>query len=198
MARPGLARAVASRSFVEDVTRNHLRLIQEAAPLLDALTPQWGHGDWHPSNLTWTSTALGATVHGVLDLGLANRTFAVHDLAVAIERSTVDWLDLAETGHVTADLDAVDAVLGGYEEVRPLEALEVLALVALLPVVHFEYALSEVEYFAAVVGSKANTQLAYESYLLGHTRWYDTAEGIVLLEHLRQYRWSSGRASVPA
>ena len=32
-------------------------LIRRAAPLLAALRPQWGHGDWHPSNLTWTSAA---------------------------------------------------------------------------------------------------------------------------------------------
>jgi hypothetical protein len=38
----------------------------------------------------------------VFDLGLSNRTFAVHDLAVALERSTVDWLDLAGTGLVAA------------------------------------------------------------------------------------------------
>jgi Ser/Thr protein kinase RdoA (MazF antagonist) len=195
LARPALARAVASHSFEEDVTCNHLDAINVVAPLLNALDPQWGHGDWHPSNLTWTSAAPTATVSGVLDLGLANRTFAVHDLAVAIERSTVDWLDLAEVGHVVADLAAVDAVLRGYEDVRPLEALEVLALVALLPVVHFEYALSEVEYFAAVVDSEVNTQLAYDSYLVGHARWYTTADGSILLEHLRRYHWRGGRES---
>ena len=35
---------------------------------------------------------------GIFDFGLANRTFAVHDLALALERAVVSWLDLPETG----------------------------------------------------------------------------------------------------
>ena len=185
-ARPGLARAVAQRSLAEDFARYHLRAIEKAAPLLGALVPQWGHGDWHASNLTWSSTGSKAVVAGVLDLGLANHTFAVHDLAVALERSTVDWLDLAGTGHATADLEAVDALLDGYEEEKPLDEVELAALVAVLPVVHLEYALSEVEYFAEVVRSRANAELAYYGYFIGHTRWYGEAAGSVLIEHLQR------------
>jgi Ser/Thr protein kinase RdoA (MazF antagonist) len=131
-----------------------------------------------------------AVVAGVLDLGLANRTFAVYDLAVALERSTVDWLDLAGTGGVAADLKAVDAMLDGYEQVQPLDEVELVALVAVLPVVHLEYALSEVEYFAEVVRSPANAELAYDGYFIGHTRWFEEAAGSVLIDHLqRRARW---------
>jgi Ser/Thr protein kinase RdoA (MazF antagonist) len=185
-ARPGLARAVAQRSLVEDFSRYHLRAIENAAPLLRTLVPQWSHGDWHASNLTWSSTGPNVVVAGVLDLGLANHTFAVHDLAVALERSTVDWLDLAGTGHATADLEAVDALLDGYGEVQPLDEVELAALVAVLPVVHLEYALSEVEYFAEVVRSPANAELAYDGYFIGHTRWYGEAAGSVLIDHLQR------------
>ena len=185
-ARPGLAHAVADRPLVDDFARHHLGLIERAAPLLAVLQPQWGHGDWHPSNLTWSSTGAGAVVSGVFDLGLANRTFAVHDLAVALERSTIDWLDLAERGSVRADLDAVNALLDGYEELRPLGGPEASALGALLPVAHIEYALSEVEYFAAVVGSETNADLAYDDYLIGHTRWFEGPLGSALLDHLNR------------
>jgi Ser/Thr protein kinase RdoA (MazF antagonist) len=185
-ARPGLACAVSHRSLLEDFARYHLHAIEKAAPLLRALMPQWGHGDWHPSNLTWSSTGSKAVVAGVLDLGLANRTFAVHDLAVALERSTVDWLDLAGTGGVAADLKAVDALLDAYEEVQPLDEVELVALVAVLPVVHLEYALSEVEYFAEVVRSRANAELAYDGYFIGHARWFEGAAGSELIEHLQR------------
>lgn len=185
-ARPGLARAVARRSLLEDFTRYHLPAIEEAAPLLRALAPQWGHGDWHASNLTWSSTGPNAIVAGVLDLGLSNRTFAVHDLAVALERNAVDWLDLAGTGLVTADLSAVDALLDGYEGMHPLDECELAALVAVLPIVHLEYALSEIEYFAEVVRSPVNADLAYDAYLIGHSRWYEEAAGSELLEYLRR------------
>jgi Ser/Thr protein kinase RdoA (MazF antagonist) len=185
-ARPGLARAVAHRSIAEDFTHYHLRTIEKAAPLLRALSSQWGHGDWHPSNLTWSSTSPSIIVEGVFDLGLSNRTFAVHDLAVALERSTVDWLDLAGTGLVAADIGAVDSLLNGYEEVQPLVEPELSALVAVLPVVHLEYALSEVEYFAEVVRSQINADLAYDGYFIGHSRWFEETSGLVLLEHLRR------------
>jgi Ser/Thr protein kinase RdoA (MazF antagonist) len=185
-ARPGLARAVSRRSLLEDFVRYHLPVIEKAAPLLRALVAQWGHGDWHASNLTWSSTRPSAIVAGVFDLGLSNLTFVVHDLAVALERSTVDWLNLAGTRHVAADLEAVDALLDGYEEVQPLDDCELAALAVVLPVVHLEYALSEVEYFAEVVRSRANADLAYEGYFIGHTRWYEGAAGSALLEHLRR------------
>ena len=122
----------------------------------------------------------------MIDLGLANRTFAVHDLAVAIERSAVAWLDLPGTGQAAVDIPAVDALLDGYVSVRPLTRAELAALAALLPVVHLEYALSEVEYFAGVVRSPENSALAYDGYLIGHARWFGTPEGRALLSHLRQ------------
>jgi Ser/Thr protein kinase RdoA (MazF antagonist) len=184
--RPGLARAVSHRSLLEDFARYHLPTIEKAAPLLGALAPRWGHGDWHASNLAWSSSGRKAVVAGVLDLGLANRTFAVHDLAVALERSTVDWFDLAGTGGAVTDLEAVDALLEGYEEVDPLDERELAALVAVLPVVHLEYALSEVEYFAEVVRSPANADLAYDGYFIGHARWFEEAAGSVLLDHLQR------------
>ena len=100
--RPGLAHAVGDRSLVEDFARHLLGPIKRAAPLLGALEPQWGHGDWHPWNTAWSSTGSGAVVSGVFDLGLANRTFAVHDLAIALERSTIDWLNITRRGQVEA------------------------------------------------------------------------------------------------
>jgi len=183
--RPGLARYLAGRDWRRDLARDHLPVIRRAAPLLAGREPRWGHGDWHPSNLTWDSAGPDAQVVGVFDLGLANRTFAVHDLAVALERSTIGWLDLAETGQAGVDTSAVDALLDGYQAVRPLSPAETRALPELLPVVHLEYALSEVEYFADVVASPALADLAYDTYLIGHTRWFAGPDGAAFLDHLR-------------
>jgi Ser/Thr protein kinase RdoA (MazF antagonist) len=186
--RPGLARYLNDRRWRGDLARHHLPAIRRAAPLLKKLPRQWGHGDWHPSNLTWTSGAPDADVAGVFDLGLSNRTFAVHDLATAIERSAVDWLDLTGCGRPSADLDATDALIDGYRTVRPLDAVECAALPEVLPVVHLEYALSETEYFADVVRSPANADLAYDGYLTGHARWFAGPEGSALLAHLRSLK----------
>jgi len=185
-ARPGLARYLDARPWQKDLMRHHVPVIGRAAPLLAQLGRQWGHGDWHPSNLTWSSATGQAEVAGVFDFGLANRTFAVHDLANALERSTVRWLDLAESGRAAADLDAIDALLDGYESVRPLSPAEAAALAEVLPVVHLEYALSEIEYFADVVASPGNADLAYDGYLLGHVRWFEDTEGSAVTGRLRR------------
>ena len=184
--RPGLAAYLDKRPWQDDFTCYHLPAIARLAPLLPDLGRLWGHGDWHPSNLTWTSAAPDAGVAAVIDLGLANRTFAAHDLAVAIERSAVSWLDLAESRWAHPDIPAVAALLDGYQSVRPLSQAELGALPLLLPIVHIEYALSEVEYFAHVVQSPENAELAYHTYLVGHARWFGTPEGRALLSDLRQ------------
>jgi Ser/Thr protein kinase RdoA (MazF antagonist) len=183
---PGLASYLDEQPWQDDLARYLLPTIGRLAPLLPGLGRLWGHGDWHPSNLTWTSPGPDADVAAVIDLGLANRTFAAHDLAVAIERSAVSWLDLAESGRARPDIPAIAALLDGYRSVRPLSQAELAALPLLLPVVHLEYALSEVEYFTSVVRSRENADLAYHTYLVGHARWFGTAEGQALLSFLRQ------------
>ena len=184
--RPGLARYLAGRDWRRDLTRDHLPVIRRAAPLLAGQEPRWGHGDWHPSNLTWDSARPDAGVVAVFDFGLANRPIAVHDLAVALERGVVAWLDLAESGVAGVDLGAADALLSGYAGVRRLSPAEARALPEVLPVVHLEYALSEIEYFADVVSSPALADLAYDTYLIGHTRWFAGPDGAAFLDHLRR------------
>ena len=126
-ARPGLAAYLAGRRWPADFEAYLAPLIPGAAPLLAALRPH-GHGHWHPSNLTWTSAAPDARVAGIFDFGLANRTYPVHDLALALERAVVSWLDLPETGAATADLAVAAVVLDGYQTVRPLSDAEAAAL----------------------------------------------------------------------
>jgi Ser/Thr protein kinase RdoA (MazF antagonist) len=183
--RPDLANAPVARHLPEDFEHYHLDAINEVGPFLAVLEPQWGHGDWHPSNLAWSDSTPSANVAGIFDLGLANRTFALHDLALAIERSIIDWLDLANRGTIGIDFASLDAFLDGYIDVSPIRAYEEQALIALLPVVHVEYALSEVEYFAAVVGNANSAALAYDEYFIGHTRWFLEGDGESLLDYLR-------------
>ncbi len=182
--RRGLARSLERFDYQEDFSRWIVPAIKRASPLVQELHPQWTHGDWHPSNLTWSTNEGDAAVSEILDLGLSNRTTAIRDIAIAIERTCVDWLDVKALGRVRSDVRFVDALLDGYEEVSPFTRDENAALVALLPVSHVEFALSEVEYFAEVVHSDVNTALAYEGFLLGHVRWFEGPDGASLLEHL--------------
>lgn len=167
-ARPGLARWLGGRGWRAQLAP----LLRPFAPVVPGTL--WGHGDWHPSNLTWA----GGGVAGVLDLGLGNRTGAPFDVAVALERAGVGWLDLAEDRPPAVDRVGIEALLAGYASRRPLDPA---AVAAALPLAHVDLALSEVEYFASVTRSAAHAALAWDSYLCGHLAWWASPPGRTLL-----------------
>lgn len=174
---PALAAALAGHPWREDTERGLLPLHRRLAPYLPELAPLWTHNDWHASNLLWD----GPEVASVLDLGLSDRTTAVHDLATALERNTIGWLDPARPVH----LGQAAALLRGYTSVRPLSAAEAGALPALLPLVHAEFALSELGYFHRVTRSPENAALAY-AYYVDHAAWFGTAPGAAYLDQVRE------------
>ena len=173
---PLLATALGDR--LPEVAEVLAPLQARLAPLLPELAPGWTHGDGHASNLLWAGEAVSA----VLDLGLCDRTTPVLDLATAIERNAVCWL----ADEPSADLALVDALVDGWQAERALTAVERAALPELLPLVHVDFALSELAYYAGVVGSAGNATLALDGYLLGHARWASSAAGVALLDHLRR------------
>ncbi|MCY0389667.1 phosphotransferase [Robbsia sp. Bb-Pol-6] len=183
-AQPLLASALARRPWRHDLATvigpYHARL----APLLPSLAPLWTHGDWHASNLLWSPEGEPAKVRSVLDFGLADRTCAVYDLALAIERNTIEWL--VEPARRRVHAGQIDALLDGYASVAPLDAADYRALVALLPIVHTEFALSEVAYFDGILDLPAEAEAAYSSYLLGHAQWFGEPAGRALLTQLNR------------
>ncbi|WP_338331837.1 phosphotransferase [Acetobacter sp. LMG 32666] len=176
--QPHLLSALAPRDWVGDVAAVLAPFHQKLQPLLPHIIPAWGHGDWHGSNLFWNTD----DVSTVLDFGMADRTCAPFDLAVALERAVVDWLALPAPQVVA--WEQVDALLAGYQSVRPLSDLECAQVVAFLPLVHVEFALSEVGYFAGLVDDPPSAEVAYTDYLLGHGRWFAFGEGRTLLARL--------------
>ena len=98
----------------------------------------------------------GATA--IIDFGLADRTNAVHDIAHAIERNIVEWLALVEDpahpDDVPVHFDHLEALLDGYESVRPLTREEAAALAPMTALCHAEFALSEADYFLGVLHSE--------------------------------------------
>jgi Ser/Thr protein kinase RdoA (MazF antagonist) len=183
---PALAEYLQARPWKEALSELHLPLQRQLLPYLQRQPALWTHNDWHASNLLWSEDGPQARVVSVLDFGLSDRTFALFDLATAIERNLVPWLELDQGRAAVADLDALDALLQGYASVRPLSRDDLLALAALLPLVHADFALSEIGYFHGLLGSEENASLAYDNYLFGHTRWFLGSEGQRLLDHLRQ------------
>jgi Ser/Thr protein kinase RdoA (MazF antagonist) len=152
----------------------HARLL----PLIDELPSGWTHGDGHPSNLLWSEEG---AVASVLDLGLSDRTTPVLDLAVAIERACISWLDPAPA----ADLDLIDGLLEGWWAERPLSDVEVLALPELLALSHVDLALSELGYFHGITGSASDTDLAY-AFLVDHGHWWAGVDGAAVRAHVHR------------
>ncbi|MFZ0305900.1 MAG: phosphotransferase [Terracidiphilus sp.] len=184
----------------------HARL----APLLPKLAPLWTHNDLHASNLLWSDegrlrndggaqSGYGSRVTAIIDFGLADRTNAVHDLAHAIERNIVEWLVLVanpkEPDAVPVHLDHLEALLSGYERVRPLRAEERAALAPMTALCHAEFALSEADYFAGILKSEEKAAMAYNGWLVGHARWFHSRAGERLLDAIAQWADTRARAS---
>jgi len=194
-ARPALADSAAIHKdcalALELLAPFHAQLL----PLLPALRPLWTHNDLHASNLLWSDAGPDAKATAIIDFGLADRTNAVHDLAQAIERNIVGWLDLlqdpAHPENTPVHLDHLQALLSGYESVRPLTEEEAAALEPIAALCHAEFALTEADYFRGVLHSEEKTWLATDDYLVGHARWFRSAGGQKLLSALR--RWAATR-----
>ncbi|MBZ9647031.1 phosphotransferase [Sphingobium sp. 3R8] len=172
-ARPALARYLAAKPWRQTLARLFAALGEGLAERLAGQAPLWTHGDWHPSNLLWSAEG---KVDTIFDFGLATRTCALHDLAIAIERTAFRWLDMGQDDAL-GDVDAALAILAGYGTIVPLDRADVDALVHLLPLVHLEFALSEIDYFAGIVGDPDQAAVAWQDYLVGHADWFLSAPG---------------------
>ncbi|KRG44282.1 aminoglycoside phosphotransferase [Stenotrophomonas pictorum JCM 9942] len=182
--RPALADYLARKPWQHDLQQTVLPWHRALGERLHREPRLWAHNDWHVSNLLWRDTGNTPRVASVLDFGLASPTSALFDLATAIERNAVAWLEL-ERGEQAVHTGIALALLDGYRRVRPLSAAHVQLLADLLPIVHFDFALSEVEYFHGATGSTANADIAWHTFLLGHAQWFTRNPGQALLAALR-------------
>jgi Ser/Thr protein kinase RdoA (MazF antagonist) len=144
----------------------------------------------HASNLLWSDAGDQAEVTAIIDFGLADRTNAVHDIAHAIERNIVEWLELGKNQNhpeaIPVHFDHLHALLDGYESVRPLSDAEAAALAPMTALCHAEFALSEADYFLGALHSRQKARMAYYGWLVKHARWFLGSHGFALLDVLRQ------------
>ena len=181
-ARPALAAWLARRPWRHRLASLFTVTGRGLASIVARQSPLWTHNDWHPSNLFW---AADGSVETWFDFGLADRSCAAYDLAIAIERTAVAWLDLGQgRDHAIADPLAAQALIAGYQAAGVSNQGIVEAAVRLLPLVHVEFALSEIDYFAGVVDDDGAALLAWETYLFGHAEWFRSAAGRDFLARL--------------
>jgi Ser/Thr protein kinase RdoA (MazF antagonist) len=191
-ARPALATHAAVRRCASEALDLLAPFHAELHPLLPSLPALWTHNDLHASNLFWSSDSPTAEATAIIDFGLADRTFAVFDIAQTIERGLIGWLSIvsprAPLDSAEVHFDQIMALLDGYESVRPLSRPEAAALAPTLALCHVEFALTESDYFLGILHAEDKAPYAYDSYLVGHARWFRTA-GQKLLDFLR--RWAN-------
>jgi Ser/Thr protein kinase RdoA (MazF antagonist) len=185
--RPTLHGYLAKRDWLVETQETFLPLHKRLRKFLRVFQPLWTHNDFHASNLFWSDASPEAEVTDIIDVGLADCTNALHDIATAIERNGVEWLQIHDASRDPLHLEQIDALLNGYEEMHPLSREEAEAVVALLPLVHAEFALSEADYFLRVLQSQEKADLAYIGYFLGHARWFNSGPGKRLLSHLQSW-----------
>jgi Ser/Thr protein kinase RdoA (MazF antagonist) len=182
--RPGLAAYLRGRSWQREFAATLSPWHAALQPRLARQPRLWTHGDWHASNLCWDGSGARADVTAVLDFGLAAANCALFDLATAIERNAIAWLAL-DTGVAAIHPAIACALVEGYRELRPLSRDDVLLLADLLPLVHVDFAVSEVEYFHAITQAPAHADVAWETFLQGHAAWFATDPGQALLLAIR-------------
>lgn len=184
MQRPGLVDYLQSRDWAADLSTLLAPWHAKLQPRLAEQARLWTHGDWHVSNLCWSDAGNEARITDVLDFGLAAANCALFDLATAIERNAVSWLAI-DQGDAAVHLPMALALVDGYRQLRPLDETDLQLLADLLPLVHVDFALSEVEYFHAITHSRANADVAYETFLCGHAAWFLAPSGQSLLRAIR-------------
>ena len=182
--RPGLADYLRGRAWPDQLATVFAPWHAQVQPSLAHQPRLWTHGDWHVSNLCWSGGGEHADIAAVLDFGLAAANSALFDLATAIERNAIAWLAL-DTGMAAIHPHIATALIEGYRQLRPLTGDDVRLLADLLPLVHVDFALSEVEYFHAITHSTANADIAWDTFLRGHAMWFATAPGQALLREIR-------------
>lgn len=194
--RPGLAAYLGKRDWLRETRQAFESLHDKLRDFLPLFQPVWTHNDLHASNLLWSDDSADARVTDIFDFGLCDCTTPLHDVATSIERA-VEWLEIEDTTRDPYRLDQIDAFLAGYEQFLPLSRNYARGLVALLPLVHAEFALSEIDYFSGVLQSQEKADVAYRTYFLGHARWFSTDAGKRLTSHLQHWAESHATTTEP-
>ncbi|MDO5746039.1 MAG: phosphotransferase [Actinomycetaceae bacterium] len=132
----------------------------------------WIHGDGHCSNMTFHQKE----VHTIFDFGLASPAPAVMDLAIALERNTLEWVKITAGDLASYRLDIAKAIMDGYQSVRPLNQSEKKALPAIIASVHVEAALNLIGYHI-IANLPNNAQWSYDTYFRFHSTWFNTQAG---------------------
>ena len=172
-ARPAVADYLAGRRWHDEVARAYDAVFDRLRPVVCELPQAPLHGDWQTNNLFFE----GDEVSGIIDFHQADYGPRALDLAVAVERNCFFWNRISAGDDGAYDLGHAAALIGAYDGVDPLTAAEQRAFADVLQACQFEYGISFLDYYWGVEGDREKADWAWETFVLGHARWWESGPG---------------------
>jgi Ser/Thr protein kinase RdoA (MazF antagonist) len=172
-ARPAVAGYLAGREWEGAVASAYDAVFERLRPVVSGLPEAPLHGDWQTNNLFFS----GDEVAGIIDFHQADYASRILDLAVAVERNCFFWNRISAGDDAAFDLGHAAALIRAYDAVAPLAAAERAAFADVLQACQFEYGISFLDYYWGVEGDREKADWAWETFVLGHARWWESVAG---------------------
>ena len=151
------------------------------APLADA--PRYfTHGDLHVSNTFWE----GNSISSLIDFGLTCPNPPLFDLAVLLERHSIDWISITEGKTDSYWPQVASDLLTGYGQILSLSPEEIEMLGAMIALRNVEFSLSTIEYDLLAPIDPKIKDWAWDIGFQGHSQWFLTAPGQKYLSLINQ------------
>lgn len=162
--------------------------LESLRPLAITLTPlksaprYFTHGDLHVSNTFWE----GNEITSLIDFGLACPNPPLFDLAVLLERHSIDWISITEGKTDSYWPEVAGDLLSGYGQVWPLSGEETEMLGAMIALCNVEFSLSAIEYDLLAPIDPQIKDWAWNVGFQGHSQWFLTEPGKKYLSTINQ------------
>ncbi len=151
------------------------------APL--AQTPRYfTHGDLHVSNTFWEENSISS----LIDFGLTCPNPPLFDLAVLLERHSIDWISITEGKTDSYWPQVAGDLLTGYGQVFSLSPEEIEMLGAMIALCNVEFSLSAIEYDLLAPIDPQIKDWAWDIGFQGHSQWFLTEPGKKYLSLINQ------------
>jgi Ser/Thr protein kinase RdoA (MazF antagonist) len=181
--RPAVAEYLAGRGWEAAVSSAYAELFARLRPSLDLLPERPLHGDWQTNNLFFR----GDDVSAIIDFHQADHAPRVLDLAVAVERNCFFWNRISAGDDAAFDLDRAELLVRAYDGECPLEPPERAVFADVLAVCQFEYGISFLDYYWGVERDREKAGWAWDTFVLGHARWWCSPAGQAAAERIRAW-----------
>ena len=182
--RPAVADYLDGRGWEAAVEGAYGVLFARLRPRLDDLPERPLHGDWQTNNLFFA----GDEAAGIIDFHQADYAPRVLDLAVAVERNCFFWNRISAGEDAAFDLGAAELLVRSYDAETPLVPAERAAFADVLAVCQFEYGVSFLDYYWGVERDREKADWAWETFVLGHARWWRSPAGLAAATEVRRWR----------